>query len=104
VDLRGYRLVGIIRVNRVDAHVGAAVADLSLARQRRSNLLRLWLGNDAHRNRFSRDFSRIIEYACAGCCDVANRMGAFSHNVRRRHDQTALRSLLARSDLSLLSL
>src|SRR5438477_637625 len=31
-------------------------------------------------------------------------MGAFSHNVRRRHNQTALRSLLARSDLPLLPL
>ncbi len=48
VDLRCCRLVGIVRTDRVDAHVGVALDDLPLARQRRPNLLRLWLGNDAH--------------------------------------------------------
>src|SRR5207247_5010985 len=36
--------------------------------------------------------------------NVVNRVGAFSHHVRRRHDQAARRPLLARSDLSFLPL
>src|ERR1043165_9136055 len=45
-----------------------------------------------------------MQYACACRCDLANRVGTFSNDVRRRHDQTAFRPMLARSNLSVLSL
>src|SRR5579884_2713184 len=84
--------------------MGPALDDLSVVGKRGPDLLRLWLGDDAVRDRFSGDLSRLIRHAPASGRDVADHMGAFPHHVRRRHDQDALRPVLARFDLSLLPL
>ena len=59
-------LLGIVRTRRVDAHLGVALDHLPLTRECGPDVLRIRLGNDADRDGFPRNFSRLIRYAAAG--------------------------------------
>src|SRR6185503_10992345 len=96
--------LGIVRTWGVDAYLAVALDNLPLASERGSDVLRIRVGNNAGRNGLPRNFSRLIRYAAAGHRDVADRVGAFPHDVRCGHDQSARRPLLARSQLPFLSL
>src|SRR5882757_11449447 len=84
--------------------MGVALDFLPLTRECGPDVLRIRLGNNAGRNGFPGNFSWLIRHAAAGHRDVANRVGAFPHNVRCWHDQSARRPVLARSHLPFLSL
>ena len=99
VVFRPHGLLGIVRTRRVDAHLGVALDHLPLTRECGPDVLRIRLGNNAGRNGFPRNFSRLIRHAAAGHRDVADRVGAFPHDVRCWHDQSARRPVLARSHL-----
>ena len=104
IDFRHRGSFGIVWTRPVDADLGVAMDNSALARERRPDVLRFRLGDDAGRDRFPGDFSRFIRHAATRHRDVATRVGAFPHHVRRGHDQDALRPMLARFNLPFLSL
>src|SRR5438874_4777183 len=88
-----------------------SLGDVHVHHSRRANLVRLWLGDATARDRFSLDFSLsvarwspISEMPAAAAGDLAFSLARFSHHDRCRFDKVAWRSLLARSDLPVLSL
>src|SRR5919199_1353229 len=86
------------------ADLGAPVGDLPLLCQHRPNLLRLRVGVDPAGNRLSGHLPGRRARGALDRHDLAAALGALPRHVRRRADQVARRSLLARPHLSLLSL
>src|SRR4030095_16853350 len=101
---RYHWLLGIVRTRRVDAHLAVTLDRLYLTSERGPDVLRIRVGNNAGRNGFPRNFSGLIGHATARHRNVADRVGAFPHDVRCWHDQSARRPVLARSQLPFLSL
>src|SRR5205814_2915233 len=88
-----------------------SLGDVHVHHSRRANLVRLWLGDATARDRVSCDlslsvtrWSPIPEMPAAAAGDLAFSLARFSHHDWCRPDQTTRRSMLARSDLPVLSL
>src|SRR5207248_9961638 len=89
---------------RVAAHadVAGALADVSLNRQHRPDVLLLRLGIATPGGGFSRDFSWPSQHRDANDDHVVVQVAAVPRGIRGGPDQAAPRQVLARPDVSVL--
>ena len=101
---RARRAFGEAGLAPLGADVGSDVGPLSVLRERRADLLRLRLGNDAPRGGVPGGVSRRPRHGAAGPGDPADSLDALPGHVRRRPDQAARRPVLEGPDVPLLPL